>query len=294
MPNDADFTVVYDGAAIEDGTIDARQLAPTILGLADLIDETTPLATDNTANISLRVRSGFERGSFHILYEIAVQTGNGFISLFNSAEIQSFNSFLSLLGISGTLGLFQLIKKAKSRNASVVEIEHTEKVRITFDGDAPLDIDKKVWKLFTNPRARKAVEEIIRPLLHQGINQFKIRRKGQNTLEVNSDEAKHFIAPSTHENEHINRINQRVVVQSPSFKEGNKWKVFNGANSIFVTILDRTFNAKVQSGSEAFRKGDILEVKLETRQWVEGNELKAEHNILEVYSHESKIQGELL
>jgi hypothetical protein len=43
----------------------------------------------------------------------------------------------------------------------------------------------------------------------------------------------------------------------------------------------------VQSGRDAFRKGDILRVTLQTRQWLEGAELKAEHAIAKVLKHES-------
>jgi len=42
----------------------------------------------------------------------------------------------------------------------------------------------------------------------------------------------------------------------------------------------------VQTGQAAFRKGDILNVRLQTRQWVEGDELKAEFSILKVHKHE--------
>jgi len=43
----------------------------------------------------------------------------------------------------------------------------------------------------------------------------------------------------------------------------------------------------VKKSREAFRKGDILNVNLQTRQWMEGKDLKAEHAILKVLDHES-------
>ena len=42
----------------------------------------------------------------------------------------------------------------------------------------------------------------------------------------------------------------------------------------------------VQTGKEAFRKGDLVHVELQTRQWLEGKELKAEHAIVKVHRHE--------
>ena len=50
----------------------------------------------------------------------------------------------------------------------------------------------------------------------------------------------------------------------------------------------------MQSGHEAFRKGDILRVTLQTRQWLEGAELKAEHAIVKVLQHESAPEQQSL
>jgi hypothetical protein len=80
---------------------------------------------------------------------------------------------------------------------------------------------------------------------------------------------------------------RRVVIVAPSFQRGNKWRVSDGSRTIFVAIEDPNFVNAVESGREAFRKGDILRVNLETRQWMEGSELKAEHAIVKVLQHES-------
>ena len=42
------------------------------------------------------------------------------------------------------------------------------------------------------------------------------------------------------------------------------------------------------------RSGDILHVKLQTRQWMEGAELKAEHSIVQVHSHHSAPEQQKL
>jgi hypothetical protein len=57
-----------------------------------------------------------------------------------------------------------------------------------------------------------------------------------------------------------------------------------------VTIEDKEFLAAVNSGREAFRKGDILHVSLETHQCFEDKELKTEYIIRKVHRHESRLQ----
>lgn len=59
------------------------------------------------------------------------------------------------------------------------------------------------------------------------------------------------------------------------------------SRTIYAAIEDTNFVHAVQAGTESFRKGDILHVKLQTRQWMEGGELKAEHSIVQVLNHQN-------
>jgi hypothetical protein len=127
---------------------------------------------------------------------------------------------------------------------------------------------------------------VIAPLLREGIDTFKIRYKGRDSLKVAQDEAQYFIAPTEHEGETVSSTDTRLVIVAPSFQEGNKWRVSDGSRTIFVSIEDPQFIRGVQTGKEAFRKGDLLHVELQTRQWLEGKELKAEHAIVKVHRHE--------
>lgn len=285
----AHFSIIYDGEAVDEGSIDAKALAPALLALAEVIDEAQPLIPELDARISLRVRSNFERGSFEIHLELA-KLYQQFRELFSGQDASAFANLFQIVGIAGVAGLaglFQLIKRAKGRKTTTVTIERTERVKITFEGDTePVEADRRTWQLFQNLRVRKAIEQVIAPLFQKGIDTFEIKHRGQQTLKVAQDEAKYFIAPTEHEGETVTEVDTRVSIVAPSFQEGNKWRVSDGSRTIFVAIDDPNFVGAVQSGREAFRKGDILNVKLQTRQWVEGNDLKAEHSILKVHNHE--------
>jgi hypothetical protein len=286
---DASFSIVYEGEALATGTIDAKDLAPALLAFADLVDEARPAVPELPEQLTLRVRAGFERGSFEVHLELA-KLYQQIVSLFSGQEASAWANLFQILGISGAvglfLGLFQLIKRARGRKYTAVTIERTERVTVTFEGDEPLEVDARVWKLFNLPRVRKAVERIIAPLRSPGIDTFKIRHKRQQALEVKQDEAPYFDAPTEHEGETVSSTDTRLVLVAPSFQEGNKWRVSDGSRTIFVSIEDPRFVHAVQSGREAFRKGDLLHVELQTRQWLEGTNLKAEHAILKVHRHE--------
>ncbi len=283
------FSIVYDGEALADGTIDAKELAPALLAFAELVDEASRLVPEQKDGITLKVRAGFEKGSFEVHLEIA-KLYQQFVSLFSGQDATAFANMFQILGIAGVVGLlgvFQLIRQAKGRKPTSVTIEHTERVKVTFEGDPPIEIDKRVWLLFNNSRARKAIEQVIRPLRKQGITDFKIRHRNKDTFEAKQDEVSYFDAPTEHEGETISTSDTRLMIVAPSFQEGNKWRVTDGSRNMFVSIQDPGFVQAVQQGSEAFRKGDFLHVTLETRQWVEGADLKAEHGIVKVHRHES-------
>jgi hypothetical protein len=279
------FSLVYDGKPVEGGTIDARDLAPALLALADLIDEAAPLVDPELPRLSLRVRPDFKEGSFEVYLELA-NLYSKFVSLFSGPDAQAWASFLQIIGIAGVAGVFQLIQRAKGRKPTRVTIERKESVTITFEGEQPFKVDGRVWQLFQNSRARQAIEKMLSPLIDKGFDLFKIKNNGQESLVVTEAEAAYFRAPTEHEGETVSATETRVVIVSPSFNAGNKWRVSDGARTLYVAIHDQSFERSVQQGSEAFRKGDTLHVTLETRQWLEGGKLCAEHAISKVHRHE--------
>lgn len=286
---DTHFSITYDGEALEAGSIDAKDLAPALLALAEVIEEAQSLVPELEAPISLRVRSDFQRGSFEVHLELA-KLYQQLVGLFSGQDATAFANLFQILGIAGVaglMGLFQLIKRAKGCKSVSVTIERSERVKITFEGDTDsVQVDPRTWRLFQNLRVRKAIEQVIAPLFQKGIDTFEIKHRGRQTLKVSEDEAKYFVAPTEHEGETVTESDTRVSIVAPNFQQGNKWRVSDGSRNIFVSIEDPAFVSSVQAGREAFRKGDILNVKLQTRQWMEGNDLKAEHSILKVLGHE--------
>lgn len=281
----AAFSLVYDGKPVQDGTIDARDLAPALLALADLIDEAAPLIDPELPRLSLRVRPDFKEGSFEVYLELS-NLYSKFVSLFAGPDALAWASFLQIIGIAGVTGVFQLIKRAKGRKPTKVTIERKESVTITFEGEEPLKVDARVWQLFHNSRARQAIEKMLSPLLTKGFDLFKIKSDGKENLVVTESEAAYFKAPTEHEGETVSDTETRVVIVSPSFNAGNKWRVSDGARTLYVAIHDQAFERSVQQGAEAFRKGDTLHITLETRQWLEGGKLCAEYAISKVHEHE--------
>lgn len=285
MADDAQFQIYYDGESLREGTIDARELAPALLAFADLTDAVNREVTAGKASVNLRVHSDFQRGSFKIDLSVVVTYYQKFIDFFTTPEAQAWATILSLLGVTG-VGLFQLVKRAKGKAPSkVLTIERTERVRIEFDGEEPIEVDEKVFRLFNDGNARRAVSRIIEPLQKEGIEEMGITVDKQDTFHVNKNEVDYFRAPAEIENEITNESEQLVRIVAMSFREGNKWRVHDGDSTIYVSISDDEFLEKVRTRQELFGNNDHLQVRMLTRQWLENGDLKTSHEIIEVINH---------
>jgi len=78
-----------------------------------------------------------------------------------------------------------------------------------------------------------------------------------------------------------------LVIETPSFKDGNKWRLWDGSNSIMVTIEDDAFLKAIDSG-EPFRKGDILHCQVRTTQTRSGGSIHTKRAVVHVDRHEQR------
>jgi len=275
------FELYYEGAAVEEGSIDVNDFAPGLIALGELFGEINKQVTAEEGVVNLRVKAGFKKGSFITGLEIVF---NNFVSIFNSNEAQAISVFLGISGISG-LGIFQLLKAAKGKKPKgVVEIEHTTKVRIQFEGEPPIEVEKAVFNIFKNIKARDAISRFTQPL-SKGIRTIRFKYKGNDAVNIPQGEREYYKSPSEHENELVSESEQYFQLIAMSFKDGDKWRVSDGTHTYFVSILDPMFLKQIKTRSILFGDNDFIKVTLRTIQWTEGGILKTSHQIVKVLEH---------
>lgn len=285
MPEESRFTITFEGAPLEEGAMDVEDLAPALLGLADVIDEINGVATHGEAHISLRVRAGFKQGSFEVELEIAQKFYDQLVDLFNSRQITAWATFFSLLGLSGH-GIIQLVRRSKGQKPkSAIEIEQTTRMRVIFEGEDALEVEKGLWRLFNSHKARAGLARFTHPLRREGMRRLTLMKSGHEPVAISREEAPYFSPPTEYEGELVTEAERVLRIVGMSFKEGNKWRVTDGTATFFVSISDEAFADRVQRGTERFGANDCLRVVLRTRQWYEGSELKATHEIITLLEH---------
>ena len=129
------FEVVFEGGAVKDNTIDARDLATSLISLGDLIDEANTVVTRGRGKTALRVKSEFFPGSFEIVFELT----RGITDLFTSKTSENLEDILETIGIIAgaaggavvsSVGFFRLLKWLKGKKPDRISVNAKGDVNI--------------------------------------------------------------------------------------------------------------------------------------------------------------------
>ena len=293
----ASVVIAYDGEALKDHSMDVRELAFALTGLSELFSEANKLVNGDKAVTQVDIKAKFDEGSFDIVLDV-INKSHGFLNcLANNSEIQGANCLLSILGFAGItpIGLFQLIKWLKNREIKKQERLPENKIKIFVEDEngqlESIDINSRVLELFRNSKAVKGLEKAVSPLEKEGYESFDIKNRVNKNELINIDrilknDLSYFkiteIERNLTEFENIMYLN----LVSPCFEEGNKWKFSTKDGKIFASIKDENFLEEVNSSRKLFGKGDILKVRILTKQTeLPDFQIKNEYDILEVVEH---------
>jgi hypothetical protein len=290
-PNSAQFAVAYDGEALKDHTIDVRDLAPALLGISDAFDAANKCINGDRASVSVTVKANRE-GSFVIDFHLvqALTLARQVTSFLSGDKVTAAANLAGILGFCGIsgVGVIGLIKAIRGRKATKTDIGGG-KVRIELPGETAIEILKEVATLYENSDVRRGLERTLKPLRQDGIDTFKIMQGKEAIETISKDEIALFNEPTVvNPVEHFISEPQKRVLQiiSPVFgREMNKWRLFDGGNNIYATVLDAEFLASIHAG-RAFAEGDSLVCDVVTNQVISADgTLRLTHEIVKVHEH---------
>jgi hypothetical protein len=288
----ANFTIAYDGRAIQDGSMDVRDLAPALMAVGQLFDAANRALNGSDAPaITVNVKAT-NHGSFEINLEViqtflesakTFLTGDWITAALNLKELVFGGVFVG----GGTVGgLIWLIRKLRGRAPERIERLSDNSVRITVDGKS-YDIPLQLLRLYQDVAVRKAYEELVTiPLQKDGIDEFKVLEARKVVASVEKNESIYFIAPEPEPVVVIEDIRRSAFsIVSLAFKEDNKWRLHDGNNQISAAIEDTDFLRKVDANLIRFAKGDVLVCEVKVRQVQTAQGLKTDYTVMRVLEH---------
>lgn len=278
----AAFQLVYDGPALVDNEISAKQLANALMGFDTLFSEADHLLNSGKTEARLNVKASFKTGSFKIDLSSAsnlIDRARDLLLHDDTGAILTAEAIITMV----FSGLWGLVKWAKGRKIERWELKDGKV--ICYIGDQYFEAEKEAYELFRKQEIRQALEEAIaKPLEKDGVDSFGVIVNKQVIATATKSEGAFFLCPEPALEE---LQDQETVVHlnlvSPSFQEGDKWRVSDGTSAFYAAINDCEFIKKMLRNEVEFGASTTLKVRLRTIQNQDSaGKLKSQCSIEEV------------
>ncbi|MEG3165566.1 hypothetical protein U1701_13270 [Sphingomonas sp. PB2P19] len=279
----ADFTLTYDGPALQNHEMDVRELAPAMLGVGELFDAMNLLLNGETAEVKVNVRA-HEPGCFSVVFDIVQGWKDGAIALLSGDLVTSAINLKELL--LGGAGLIWWIRKHRGKTPDKVERLSGNMIRVTY-GDESFDVPLELLRLYQDLAVRSALEKVVhKPLQAPGITLVEFGARSLPDQRVTDDDAEAFRTPEIPERILVKDVREAAFsIVSLAFKEDNKWRLHDGSNAVSAVIRDEEFLARVDRNQIRFAKGDVLICEVEFTQKQTAKGLVTENIVTKVKQH---------
>jgi len=241
-----EFTVKFDGEAVESNEMDAEELATSLLGISAVLEESNTILNGEYSKMLVKVRSSFRPVSF--IVDIATFfTSDGLTAMANIASLIGFIGGASTLIFfsRGTKGKKILTKNRIQGNNYEVTVENS---------DSPIIINGDVLALYENASVREALKKVTYPLSNKGISDITFLKNEKECEKISRDEREYFTLLDKESIDTKEDIDTFLITQSNFEGKQTGWRVSFGdsalsdkkSNDFPVKILDEDFLQKVK------------------------------------------------
>lgn len=267
----------YDGPDLSEGSMDAKDLGPVLVSVADLCYRANYLINGNEATLSVRVQAQFQRGSFDIPVEVVQTVAASLLS----GDVKSVEYVLGTIGLGNASTAAQIggsiWKFLKWAHGKIIvdktPPQQNGMVTVKAGDGSSITVNQHVVVLANDPQARRALEGIVRPLEHPGVERVVIKDRDQVVEAATRDDVPALTAPLATQptsEEQLSEEDREAVVEviKAAFKDNMAWEFSEGGTTHFPAVIaDEDFLRKVQAHEFTFGTGDILRVRLVTKKF---------------------------
>lgn len=270
--NSANFTVKYDGIALQSHEMDVKQLAPALLALSQAFEKIQAYTAPNCV-ISLKAKATRE-GSFNI--DLIASVANSIVDLFSSNPVNAVVNASAIVGVF--LGTVKAVKHVLYKGDPVKQTpdktdERTglECVKLEFPDGTKLTTYKASVELLTNEEYLKTLKTTVDPAMSDGVDSvtFSDDYCAETVDSEDAYEISQYSSVSTKTEKSI--VEMVVQALDISFRDGGKWRITDGVKTQFVQVEDMDFIKRLNDGKESFRKNDIYKVAMLISKSIDNN-----------------------
>lgn len=291
MADMTQFRITYDGPALATHEMDARELAPALMAMTELLDASVRALHGDRAKAQINVKGSFKTGSFNVDFTTTVNFLKAAKDLFAGDGMTAFANamaVLTALGLTaraGYKGVAQVLKWLRGRRITNVQLQDDGHVTI-FAGEDALEVEHYVLTLLRDIPVRQALDRVLAPLDRDGIDTFAAGDDSSFAVVVKEEERQYFSAPAG-QDELILEDTRKMAfsIVSLAFKEENKWRLSDGNSTINARISDAEFLSGVNANETSFAKGDVLICDVKVTQWQTPTGAKTDYEVIKVIEH---------
>ena len=224
----ANLEVIFEGPAVNAGTIDAQLLADSLSGHSEVFTRVNALLNGTESKAAVLVQSDFKRGSF--------VAGLEFVQSFveEAQRLLATHPGLDASGLVGIIGfvwkkreiveslldLYKRLKGEKPKDAKKIDGNNVE---LTLRDGNKVVVNNNVFHLHNDPVIVKGFERLTTPLRRAEIDRIIVKHAATEQVVIEKSEAEYFEAARFQleaENETEGQQETILIVSKVSFVEG--------------------------------------------------------------------------
>lgn len=292
VPASISFQLVYDGPALQDGTMDVRDLAPALLALGALIEDANRRMHRSKRPVHVRFQS-VQQGSLIANLLLDTSIWQSLTDLFTSEGAQAIERLVGFIGTGSTtsFGLFKFIKWLRNRSIEQTRELGNGQIQITVTGDNNIVvIDRVTLEMALDPKARLNANRVVRPLEQEGIDRMYLRAPQQiidPQEQVTKDDLPAFAALPAASPGTVEQTTMLLQVVHPDLlnSTGN-WRFTDGTVAFDAPILDPDFQAQFMARAIMSGHHDTVRAEVTRRQFTnESGRLKTDYEVTRILNY---------
>ncbi len=280
----AHFSVTYNGPALDNHEMDARDLAGALLAVGDLVGDAANALYGEGVKTTVKVRASFPAGSFGIDLSLHQNILHSIVALLDGHTAEAMANASGILGL--IWGMVNLVKWLRNRRIRSVEKRRDNLLAVLLEDGDSQEFDERVLKLFQDLKSRNSLSKVLSPVAKSGIDGVIFKEGSSEAIEIVKNELGYFDVPVQPDDLLIDETRTMALsIVSLAFKEENKWRLSDGSSTIYAGISDKEFLKKVDENLVSFSKGDVLMCRVRVKQWQDVSGVKTDYVVEEVLEH---------
>lgn len=235
-PHNVNFSIKYNGKAVELHEMAVNDLAKSLLGLSGVLEQTSHAINGPNSNMFVKVKGSFKPGSFDV--DIA--------TFLTCSAVEATLNAINVLGFmeDSVKSLIWLSKKTKGEAVKSIKHLSDNNVEMSFNNcNNLIVVNNSVAKIYEDENIRKEFKNLLCPLededmsditfLKNGIEQEKIKREERGYFYPNN--TKPLISEGT---------DYFLITQCNFYGKKTGWK-FNYAKALDSMYDQKDFTVKI-------------------------------------------------